>query len=177
MTKGLRCGNCDSTIHRKVVLDFILNQKAPYLRCKNTFCNVRWKRSVLEQHKAQFLGEDETKTEAKTPEVKKEVKRERIEVRRPAKAPKKKKKRTEPWLDRIRKIARGHVKVHGVVSVDDLRVWADIHNDQPSHPSVWGSVFQGDEWKKVSEKRSKYSSARSRKITVWALRQPQAVVV
>lgn len=173
MTKGLRCPNCDSTINKKVVLDFLLNQKAPHLRCKNAFCNVRWKRSVLEKYKDQLLGE--AAKPAPKPKPKPAPARvedrtavtmpypERFWARRPAMH------KGQTWLDRIRFVARQYAEHNGVVSIDDLREWADKYYMQPESPSAWGSVFQGDEWKRVSQKNSGYRKSRSRKITVWAL--------
>jgi hypothetical protein len=170
MTKGLRCPSCDTTINRRVIHDWIVNKKAPYLNCINAFCSTRWKRAVLEANAAQFLGEaKKPKTAAPKAKTPKEVV-----------SPKAMSAADIPvvnkgnWLDRIRGIARHRVKAHGVVAIDDLRQWADQHNDHPPYPSTWGSVFQPAEWKKVSRKRSSYASSRSRKINVWTLVQ-QAV--
>ena len=182
MTKGLRCGNCDSTIHRKAVLDFILNQTAPYLRCKNTFCNVRWKRSVLEEHKAQFLGEDDT---PKKPTPKPTPKPAEVKVvhttmslpRRPAAPSRPFKDDKKAWLARMRHAATEHAKKRGVVTIDVLRQFADANNDHPPSPSAWGSVFQTDEWTKVSEVPSTRKAARSRKVSVWALTSSAPVAV
>lgn len=178
MTKGLRCPNCDSTVHRKTVHDWLVNKTAPYLNCNNVFCNTRWKRAVLEANAAQFLGTE--KKEDKKPELKpvaKEVVAPKVMsaatipvVTKPKPVTKAKTSHTkETWLDRVRTIARHRAKVNGVVAIDDLRKWADLHNDHPPYKSSWGSVFQPTEWKKVSLKRSSYTSSRSRKINVWAL--------
>ncbi len=165
MTTGLRCPNCDTTINRRVVSDWLVNKKDAHLNCSNMFCNTRWSRAVLEQHADKFLGEvkapEPKKAEDPTPVVHIE------ETTVPA--------RTAPacttsrgWLERIRKAALHHTTVHGVVSIDDLRVWADAHEDHPPSPSTWGSVFYGEQWMKVGEKRSSYSKSRARKVSVWA---------
>lgn len=187
MTKGLRCPNCDHTTHRKTVHDWLVNKTAPYLNCNNVFCNTRWKRAVLEANADQFSGE--VKKEDKKPELKPVVKEVvlpkafiaavTVSTVKPV-VPKKPVPKAfvstvktghtkETWLDRVRTIARHRAKVNGVVAIDDLRKWADLHNDHPPYKSSWGSVFQPTEWKKVSLKRSSYTSSRSRKINVWAL--------
>jgi len=171
MTKGLRCPNCDTTINKKVVLDWLLNKKTQFIRCNNTFCNTRWNRNVLEKHKAEFLGEDEpVKVSVPAPKPK-PVEKVVAKAARPSAHNK------ETWLARVRKIAAHRAKAHGVVSIDDLRVWADLHNDHPVSSSVWGSVFQPSEWKRVSQKNSSYAKSRSRKITVWALKAPELATV
>jgi len=162
MSKGLRCPNCDTTINRKVVHDWIVNKKALHLQCPNQFCNTRWKRSVLQANSAMFSGEDKKVAAKPSPRVKAPPK--------PAERKVAARKVTTPqgrWLDRIRKIARGHAKKHGVVSVDVLRRWADANKDHPENPSIWGSVFHGDEWRAVTKTNSTYSSNRSRQVTVW----------
>lgn len=177
MTKGLRCPNCDTTINKKAVLDWLLNKKTQYLRCNNAFCNTRWNRNVLEKHKAEFLGEPEpVKVSVPAPKPKVE---EVVVKKTTKKAPTRSSvtRKSETWLDRIRSVARQVAKVKGVVSVDDLRTWADVHCMQPSSTSAWGSVFQGDTWKKVSQKNSTYSKSRSRRVTVWALKAPEMATV
>lgn len=177
MTKGLRCPNCDTTIHRKTVHDWIVNKRASYLRCGNQFCNVRWSRKVLKANEDQFSGK--AKPAPKKPKKAAESKpipiprpvTTKVVIKRPA-------RRTDTsWQDKIRIVARQFAEQNGVVSVDDLRKWADKNHLQPPNSSSWGSVFQNGEWKKVSQKRSSYSSARSRKVTVWALKHRKAVAV
>ena len=178
MTKGLRCPNCDTTINKRVVLDFLLNKKTPHIRCNNAFCNVRWSRTALEAHKAVFLGEDTPKTVVKVPAPKPKPVEKKVvakKVTTPTKIKRPAIFKNESWLDRIRAVARQIAKAKGVVSADELRTWADIHYMQPGSSSAWGSVFQSDQWKKVSQKKSAYAKSRSRKITVWALKTPSLV--
>lgn len=172
MSKGLRCPNCDTTINRKVVHDWIVNKRAPHLQCPNQFCNTRWQRSVLQANAVMFSGGAD-----------KVVAKPSSRVKAPPKPAERKvaaRKVTTPqgrWLDRIRKIARGHAKKHGVVSVDVLRRWADINKDYPENPSIWGSVFQGSEWQVVSKMNSTYSSNRSRQVSVWVLKADKPALV
>lgn len=187
MTKGLRCPNCDTTINRKVVHDWVHNKTAPFLNCANQFCNVRWTRAALMANADRFSGEAAAKpaTPKTAPKPKPvEVKAPKpVVVTRVAKAPKKAtpasvaKVAKKAWLRRIRKVAKGHAKKHGVVSIDVLRRWADDNNDHPKSPSAWGSVFQTDDWKAVSTMRSTYSSNRSRMVKVWALKAALPVAV
>lgn len=176
MTKGLRCPNCDSTIHRKTVHDWIVNKKASFLNCKNTFCNTRWKRSVLEEHASEFSGVEKPEPPPKPTPVERPA--ERItpktvfkKVKRPAVW------KSETWADRIRHVARQYASINGEVCIDDLRVWADINHMQPPTSSSWGSVFQGNEWNKVSRKCSSYAKSRSRQVSVWALDPSHKVTV
>jgi len=181
MIKGLRCPNCDTTVHKDTIIDFLLSKKASHLRCKNAFCNIRWNRSALEANKAQFLGAEAPKPAPKPVEASVKVAMTKMVV--PAHTTVDVVKRagmpvtptTGSWLDRIRTIAQHHAQTNGVVSIDDLRLWADIHKDHPTSSSSWGAVFQGDQWKKVSEKNSTYAKSRSRKVSVWALRTPARV--
>ena len=183
MIKGLRCPNCDTTVHKDTIIDFLLNKKASHLRCKNAFCNIRWNRSALEANKAQFLGSPPPKPTPKPVEA--PVKVAVVKMTLPAHLTTDVVKRvavpvaptTGNWLDRIRTIAQHHAQTNGVVSIDDLRLWADIHKDHPTSSSSWGSVFQGDQWKKVSEKNSTYTKSRSRKVSVWALKAAHRVAV
>lgn len=184
MEKGLRCPNCDTTINRKVVHDWITNKKGPFLDCPNQFCNVRWRRSVLEANAAIFSGQAVAKSSAPAPK-KVETKAAPKPTPKPVAAKavatptnvtKVSKVAKKAWLRRIRKVAKGHAKKHGVVSIDVLRRWADNNNDHPESPSAWGSIFQTDDWRAVSTMRSTYSSNRSRMVKVWALVQ-QAVPV
>jgi len=178
MTKGLRCPNCDTTINKRVVLDFLLNKKTPHIRCNNAFCNVRWSRTALEAHKAVFLGEDSPMTVVKVPAPKPKPVEKRAVVKNvapPIKVVRPTIRKGEDWIDRIRAVARQIAKAKGVVSADELRTWADDHHLQPGSSSAWGSVFQSDQWKNVSQKNSSYVKSRSRKITVWALKMPSLV--
>ena len=169
MTKGLRCPNCDTTINRRAVNDWLVNKKTKTLNCTNAFCNTSWRRSVLEKHAAQFIGEVKPTVAKPAPRPKPVEARVRRPVRRavakvaPASKP-------GSWLDRIRTVAQHHANIHGVVSIDDLRLWADIHKDLPTSSSAWGSVFHGAQWRKVSQKNSTYAKSRSRKISVWSLK-------
>jgi hypothetical protein len=177
MTKGLRCPNCDTTIHRKTVHDWLVNQTAPYLRCSNAFCNVRWKREVLEAHKDQFLGEtkksepEPTITEREAEEVIEKIvaKRDPTPPALP-KPPTPTAKTSVNWLRRMRAAARHISQTRGSVAIDDLRAWADHRGDHPEHHSMWGSVFQSDEWEKVGRRASSHAPSRSRQINVWSLK-------
>lgn len=179
MTKGLCCPNCDTTIHRKTVHEWIVNKKAPYLNCTNAFCNTRWKRSVLEERLSTFTGEVKAKAPkkkkkpAEAPVAAKAMSAADIPVRRKKTYPRVRRpamRKDQSWLDRIRQVAIQFATINGAVSVDDLRVWADENHMQPPYSSSWGAVFQSTVWKKVSQKNSSYSKSRSRKISVWALR-------
>ena len=175
MTKGLRCPNCDTTIHRKTVHDWMVNKKTPYLSCKNAFCNTRWRRAVLERHAAEFSGE----VKATAPKPKK-VAAESIvikKVTRPTRVRRPAMRTDQTWSDRIRIVARQFASINGTVSVDDLRSWADKNYMQPPSSSAWGSVFRGEHWKKVSKKRSSYAKSRSRQVSVWALKASHKVAV
>ena len=178
MTKGLRCPNCDTTVHRKTVHDWIVNKTAPYLQCPNQFCNVQWRRGVLEKNAHLFNGAKPARAEPakKTPvtEVKAPVSTP-VYATKVAKAPTKARTDRERWLERVRKVARGHAKTKGVVSIDVIRRWADENNELPDSPSAWGSVFQTDEWERVGKMNSTYKSNRSRQVTVWKLKSPMAV--
>jgi len=177
MTKGLRCPNCDTTINRRVVHDWIVNQKGAHLQCKNAFCNTRWKRSTLQANAHQFTGEA-TKQPAPKPVLPAEVKAAAVVVtptRRQSMRTVTRANKND-WLRRIRKIARGHAKKHGVVSIDVLRRWADKNNDHPTSSSTWGSVFQPSTWAVVSKMPSSYASSRSRKVSVWALKSELVAV-
>ena len=178
MTKGLRCPNCDITINKKVVHDWLVNQKGPYLRCKNSFCNTRWSRSVLEAHRAELFGEASPAPKAvvKAVSTPPPLPVEAVAAVRPSPPkPAPKSPAGSRWLDRIRSIAKHHAQTKGVVAIDDLRLWADIHNDHPPSNSMWGSVFHGVHWKRVKQKSSTYTASRSRKVNVWALRAPVLV--
>jgi len=152
-----------------------VNKKAPYLNCKNAFCNTRWKRSVLEEHAAEFSGA--AKPTPKPPEPKAQP-AERATQKKPAKRVKRPAMlKNQSWADRIRHVARQFATINGNVCSDDLRVWADQNYMQPLSSSAWGSVFQGSEWKKVDQKRSTYPKSRSRKISVWELDASHKVTV
>jgi hypothetical protein len=160
-----------------VVHDWIHNKTAPFLDCANQFCNTRWRRAVLEANAALFSGGTPAPVAPKPapkPPVKTEAPKP-VVVTKVAKAPVKatptnvSKVAKKAWLRRIRKVAKGHAKTHGVVSIDVLRRWADNNNDHPESPSAWGSIFQTGDWKAVSTMRSTYSSNRSRTVKVWAL--------
>ena len=170
MTKGLRCPNCDTTINRKTVHDWIVNKNSPHLNCANVFCNTRWARAVLEANAAHFAGE----VSVLPPPLEKA---EPPHVKTPAPPPlpglpKVSVPSKADWLQRVREVALSHAKAKGVVTIDDLRRWADAHDDQPKSPSGWGPVFQAEGWEAVSEQRSTYSSNKSRMVKVWAIAAP-----
>ncbi|MGE3483627.1 MAG: hypothetical protein AB7L09_02725 [Nitrospira sp.] len=195
MEKGLRCPNCDTTINRRTVHDWISNKTVPHLRCANQFCNVQWSRDVLLANAHLFSGElapepedpvkdsvpDEVIPEPKvtTPSAPELTTPDTVDVTPPdavmgvESTPKKSK---NDWLTRVRKIARGHAKAHGIVSIDVLRRWSDENNDRPESSSAWGAVFQTDEWESVSTMRSTYRSNRSRNVKVWSLKSALPVV-
>jgi len=57
--------------------------------------------------------------------------------------------------------------MNGSVSADDLRRYADKHNDQPGHVNAWGSVFRGAGWRMVGRMKSTIPSNHAREIKVW----------
>jgi len=73
----------------------------------------------------------------------------------------------QSWIERIRAVARQISMASGSVSADDLRKWADKHNDQPGHVNAWGSVFRGAGWVVVGRVKSTTPTCHAREIKVW----------
>ena len=74
------------------------------------------------------------------------------------------------WVDWMRMMAKGRIKMYGQVTVDDLRKYADGANWYPASPNAWGAIFRGPEWVELGREKSRVPSNHGRKITVWGLR-------
>ena len=74
------------------------------------------------------------------------------------------------WVERMREVAREISQNQGYVCADDLRRYANKHNDQPGHVNGWGAVFRAPGWVAIGRKKSTTPTAHARWIMVWKFR-------
>ncbi|MBT8460328.1 MAG: hypothetical protein KJN60_11715 [Boseongicola sp.] len=78
----------------------------------------------------------------------------------------------EEWLDWIRRVAMDASRLHGSVTSDDLRAWAEFKGRRPDHPNAWGAVFREKGWTRLGYQQSERPEARCRPIGVWKWEGP-----
>lgn len=79
-----------------------------------------------------------------------------------------------PFLGAIRERAAQLAEENGTVGADELRAWADERGIAPDHPNAWGAVFRlcprdGRRWVECGRRKSNWTSAHARKITIWQM--------
>jgi len=69
----------------------------------------------------------------------------------------------------MRGVAVDFATIHGRVTSDDVRLYANLHDIYPAHPNAWGAVFK-DGFRRVGFVKSQIPSNHSRMISVWELK-------
>lgn len=77
--------------------------------------------------------------------------------------------KAEDWITWIRRKAHMWAQIHGEVSADNLRHFADSYDRHPHHPNAWGAIFRGRQWEVVGYRKSTYRTNNARRICVWRL--------
>lgn len=74
---------------------------------------------------------------------------------------------SQSFVDLMRAEAQRISMERGMVTSDDLRVYASQCDLKPSHPNAWGSIFRGPRWQVVGRRKSAVPSSHHREIKVW----------
>lgn len=73
----------------------------------------------------------------------------------------------DPFVLRMREVAKAISLESGFVSADNLRVYADKLGWAPIHNASWGAIFRGPQWREIGRQKSAVPSNHNREIRVW----------
>lgn len=73
------------------------------------------------------------------------------------------------FVAKMRRYAIGVIKRKGIVSIDEVRAYADKKKLEPKHCNCFGAIFKTKEFKAVGRKQSKIPSNHSRSVIIWGL--------
>ena len=71
------------------------------------------------------------------------------------------------FVDTMRRAAIAISERNGLVSTDDLRLWAVSNGFYPKHHNSWGAIFRGPQWREVGRKKSVIPGNHHREIRIW----------
>lgn len=71
------------------------------------------------------------------------------------------------WLSKMRWYAKEQSARYGMVTSDDVRLYATSHGLYPTHHNAWGAVFRGHGWRCIGRKPSELATNHYREIRVW----------
>lgn len=75
--------------------------------------------------------------------------------------------KVDPFVLRMRAVAKDISIKSGFVSSDNLRVMADALGWVPVHPASWGAIFRGPQWQEIGRQKSAVPSNHHREIRIW----------
>jgi hypothetical protein len=75
----------------------------------------------------------------------------------------------EDWIAYARDMAISIAKVHGQVTINDVRERVEMPDDY--HPNTWGAVLRGDAFEPIGYCQATHSSAHARVVRVYKLKE------
>ncbi len=75
--------------------------------------------------------------------------------------------RNTRWLAHMRAYAKDQSTRYGMVTTDDVRLYATSQGVYPTHHNAWGAVFRGHGWTCIGRKPSELATNHYREIRVW----------
>ena len=71
------------------------------------------------------------------------------------------------FLELARRYAYRYAEVHGMVTSDDVRRWANTVGLEPDSPKQWGALFMDKGWVKIGYTQTAIKTSHARPIGVW----------
>jgi hypothetical protein len=75
----------------------------------------------------------------------------------------------EDWIAYARDMAISIAKVHGQVTINDVRKRVEMPDDY--HPNTWGAVLRGDAFEPIGYCQATHPSAHARVVRVYKLKE------
>lgn len=79
----------------------------------------------------------------------------------------------DEFLTMCRAFAIGQCRLSGMVTIEQIREFAEWKGLKPSHPNAWGAVFKFRGFKPTSFVQNHIESAHARMVRVWVYEPPQ----
>ena len=73
----------------------------------------------------------------------------------------------EEFMTRCRQYAIDTCRLHGSVTIEQVRIFATCNALIPNHPNAWGTIFRAKGFKPVGFVQNTLESAHARLVRVW----------
>lgn len=78
----------------------------------------------------------------------------------------------EDFIEVMREAARELMNQKTWITMDDVRVWAEEHGIEPTHPNAWGAIFRHRDFEPCGFRNSEQPQRHGAMIRVWRMGDP-----